>query len=153
MPLMEMTFPEGAVPDEKRDELFDGMTAALLKAEGAPDTEFFRNITWIHVNELPRRDVIANGRPLESPAVKVEVTTPQGALSDRRRKILVADLTAVIREATGIAEQDALMVWILCREIDEGSWGAGGGVVEFEALKAAAKQEREAAGTASAPVG
>ena len=80
------------------------------------------------------------------------MTTPPGALSDSRRKILVADLTAVIREATGIEEQDALMVWILCREIDEGSWGAGGGVVEFEALKAAAKQEREAAGTASAPV-
>lgn len=152
MPIMEVTMPEGAVPDDRRDELFDGMTTSLLKAEGAPDTEFFRNITWIHVNELPARNVLANGRPVAEPTVKVEVTTPQGALSDRRRKLLVADLTANIREATGIAEEDSLRIWILCREIDEGSWGAGGGVVEFEALKAAARQEREAEGTGTVTV-
>lgn len=150
MPIMEVTMPEGAVPDDRRDELFDGMTTSLLKAEGAPDTEFFRNITWIHVNELPGRNVLANGRPVAEPTVKVDVTTPRGALSNRRRKILVADLTGVIGEATGI--DDPLRIWILCREIDEGSWGAGGGVVEFEALKAAARQEREAEGTGTVTV-
>jgi len=144
---MEVTCPEGAILADKRDELMDNLTTSLLSAEGAPDTEFFRNITWIYVNELPAKGILANGRPLNEPTVKVEVTTPKGALSDRRRKLLVNDLTANVRQATGI--EDAMRIWILCREIDEGSWGAGGNVVEFEALRAAAKQERESAGTAS----
>jgi hypothetical protein len=33
-------------------------------------------------------------------------------------------------------------VWVLCREIDEGSWGAGGQVIRFQQLREAAAAER-----------
>ena len=38
-----------------------------------------------------------------------------------------------------------MRVWVLMREIDEGSWGAGGQVVQFKQLVEAAKAEREKA--------
>jgi phenylpyruvate tautomerase PptA (4-oxalocrotonate tautomerase family) len=145
MPLLDVTYPQGALSEDARERLADELTAALLRAERAPDTEFFRSITWLYLHELPVHAVRRAGRPADPPTFKVEATTPEGALSDRRRKEFVADATRAVREAAGIAEEDALRVWVLCHEVAEGSWGAAGQVVEFAALRAAAAQERERA--------
>jgi phenylpyruvate tautomerase PptA (4-oxalocrotonate tautomerase family) len=150
MPFMEVTYPQGALTDEARERLSDELTAALLRAERAPDTEFFRSITWLYLHELPAGTVRAAGRPVEAPTFRLEATTPQGALSDRRRKEFVADATRAVREAAGIPEEEGLRIWVLCKEIPEGSWGAAGQVVEFEALRAVAAQEREKAEAATA---
>jgi phenylpyruvate tautomerase PptA (4-oxalocrotonate tautomerase family) len=146
---MDVTYPAGTLTDDQRTELADGLTTVLLRAERAPDTEFFRSVTWVFVHELPEGAVLTAGRPVEQPIFRVECTTPQGALSDRRRQELVAEATRVVREVAGIAEEDAMRIFVLCREIDEGSWGAGGHVIQFEQLRAIAKNEREGA-TASA---
>ena len=75
------------------------------------------------------------------PHAIVQVTTPQGALSDRRRAGLAEDATKLVLEATGWGEEAGLRVWVLCREIDEGSWAANGQIIQFEQLRAAAKAE------------
>jgi phenylpyruvate tautomerase PptA (4-oxalocrotonate tautomerase family) len=142
MPIIDLTYPQGALEPDAREALVGELTTALLRAERAPDTEFFRNVTWVYVHELPAGDVYAAARPVEAPTFKVEVTTPEGALSDRRRAELVDAATAAVREVAGIPEEEALRVWVLCREIAEGSWGAGGHVVQFKALKEAAAAER-----------
>lgn len=145
MPILDVTYPAGALDAEQLDRLSDGLTTALLRAERAPDTAFFRNVTWLYLHELPAAHVRAAGRPVPAPTFRVDVTTPQGALSDRRREELVAATTAVVREVAGIPEEESLRVWVLCREIDEGSWGAAGHVVRYAALKEAAAAERAAA--------
>jgi phenylpyruvate tautomerase PptA (4-oxalocrotonate tautomerase family) len=145
MPLIDVTYPEGALDAQQSTELVEQLTTVLLRAERAPDTEFFRSITWVYLHELPAGAVLAGGRPVAQPTFRVEVTTPQGALSDRRRAEFVAEATRVVREVSGIAEQDALRIWVLCREIPEGSWGAAGQVVQYQQLVAAAKHQREQA--------
>lgn len=149
MPTMDLTYPAGALTPDAKGALDQELTTILLRAEGAPDTEFFRTVTWLFHHVLPVDDVVSAGAPAPAPLFRLEVTTPQGALSDRRRKQLVTEATAAIREAAGIPEEEALRVWVLCREIDEGSWGAGGHVIQFEQLKAAAKAQREAAAVQS----
>jgi phenylpyruvate tautomerase PptA (4-oxalocrotonate tautomerase family) len=143
MPMIDLTLPQSLLDAEKRTALVDELTTALLRAERAPDTEFFRSITWAFVHELPPTDVYVAGRPVAQPIIRLEVTTPEGALSDRRRGELVGAATRAIREATGIPEEEALRVWVICHEVPEGSWGAGGAVVQFQALRAAAAQEKE----------
>jgi phenylpyruvate tautomerase PptA (4-oxalocrotonate tautomerase family) len=145
MPLMEVTYPQGTLSAEQGAALADELTTVLLRAERAPDTEFFRSIAWVYLNELPPHAVIAGGRPVSAPTFRLDVTTPEGALSDRRRKELVAEATRVVREAAGIPEDQALRVWVLCHEVAEGSWGAGGQVIEFAALRAAAAKQAEGA--------
>jgi phenylpyruvate tautomerase PptA (4-oxalocrotonate tautomerase family) len=145
MPFFELSYPEGALSPDARATLVEGLTGALLRAERAPDTQFFRDVTWAHVNELPGDRVNAAGAPVSKPTFKLDVTTPEGALSDRRREELVGAATELIREAAGIPEEEALRVWVLCHEVAEGSWGAGGHVIRFEQLREAAKAEREAA--------
>ncbi|MFN8161688.1 MAG: tautomerase family protein [Solirubrobacterales bacterium] len=145
MPVFELTYPEGAIGPEAREELLEELTTALLRAERAPDTDFFRSITWSYVHELPEGAVRAAGKPVTEPTFKLEVTTPEGAFSDRRRAELVESATAAISEAAGLGPEDGLRVWVLMHEVAEGSWGAGGQVIRFQQLAEAAKQERESA--------
>jgi phenylpyruvate tautomerase PptA (4-oxalocrotonate tautomerase family) len=143
MPVFEVTYPEGALSADARAKMLEDLTTALLRAERAPDTDFFRNVTWSYVHELPAGSVNAAGRPVEAPTFKIDVTTPQGALSDRRREELVAAATSIVREAAGIPDDEALRVWVLMHEVAEGSWGAGGQVIRFEQLREIAKGQRE----------
>ena len=145
MPIMDVTYPAGTFSDDQRTELADALTTVLLRAERAPDTEFFRSVTWVFMHELPEGAVLTAGRPVEQPIFRVECITPQGALSDRRRQELVSEATRVIREAAGMGEEETMRIFVLCREIDEGSWGAGGHVIQFEQLRAIAKEQREGA--------
>jgi phenylpyruvate tautomerase PptA (4-oxalocrotonate tautomerase family) len=147
VPVFELTYPEGALEPDVRAQLMDDLTTALLRAERAPATQFFRDITWSYVHELPAGSVLAAGRPVDSrPTFKLDVTTPEGALSDRRREELVADATRLIREAAGIAEDDTLQrVWVLMHEVTDGQWGAGGHVIRFEKLREIARAEQEVA--------
>jgi phenylpyruvate tautomerase PptA (4-oxalocrotonate tautomerase family) len=146
MPMMNLTYPEGTFTPEARADLAERLTTALLRAERAPDTEFFRNITWVYVHELPEGTVLAAGRPVEEPIFRLDVTTPEGALSDRRRKEMVEEATRLILDAAGLTPEDSMRVWVLLHEVPEGRWGAAGQIIQFQQLVAAAKQERETAG-------
>lgn len=145
MPIFEITYPEGALEPDAREQLLEDLTTALLRAERAPDTEFFRNVTWSYIHELPASHVRAAGKAVDKPTFRIDVTTPQGALSDRRRQELTVEATRLVREAAGIPEEEALRVWVLMHEVAEGSWGAGGNVIQFEQLRQAAKAQREQA--------
>ena len=146
MPLMDLTYPAGALTPQASEALAEELTTVLLRAERAPDTEFFRNIAWLHVHELPKSAVLAAGRPVSEPTFRLDVTVPDGALSDRRKEELVGAATNALRDAAGIDESDAaalLRIWVLIREVPNGNWGAGGQVIRYEQLRAMAAGERE----------
>ena len=145
MPTIDLFCPAGALTDEQRSEVVEGLTTAMLAAERAPQTEFFRGITWVLVHELPAAHVFAAGRPVEQPIYRVNVTVPDGALSDRRKQELVESATKVIADAVGLTEADGLRVWVIVHEVPDGNWGAAGNVVRFEHLLGLAAREREAA--------
>jgi phenylpyruvate tautomerase PptA (4-oxalocrotonate tautomerase family) len=148
MPIMDLSYPAGALEPEARTALVDDLTTVLLRAERAPDTDFFRSIAWVYVHELPGGCVLASGRPVDEPTFRLQVTIPDGALSDRRKQELVENATKTIMNAAGLREGDALRVWVLINEVPDGNWGAAGNVIHFEQLRALAAKEREQAGSA-----
>ena len=143
MPLIELFVPEGALEADTRDRLVEELTTTLLRWEGAPDTEFFQSIMWVHVHELPAQAVNAAGAPVTEPHFRVDVTVPEGALSERRKEGAVKELTEAVMEAAGLDESAGLRVWVIVREVPEGNWGAGGQVVRFSQLRETAQRERE----------
>lgn len=144
MPLMELSYQEGAITPETRDQLVETLTTALLQAEGAPNTEFFRSVTWVLINERPAELVYA-GDKSDAGVVKLDVATPEGALNDERRAQMIKAGTDAIREAFGVADEDALKVWVLCRDVVDGGWGAAGNVIHYKELVEIAKAQREEA--------
>ena len=93
MPLIDLTLPQGSISPDDRAKLADELTAVVLRAERAPDTDFFRSVTWAFVHELPEGTITAGGA---EPAFRVVVTMPEGALSDRRKQELVSEATRLV---------------------------------------------------------
>jgi phenylpyruvate tautomerase PptA (4-oxalocrotonate tautomerase family) len=145
MPMIELTYPRGALAPDAREGLLDELATRLLAAERAPDTEFFRSITWVYANEIDPEALAVGGRPGGDPRFRIQVTVPDGALSDRRKGELVAAVNSAVLEAAGLDESEGLRVWTLIRDVPEGNWGAAGQQVRYEQLVEAAKTEREGA--------
>src|SRR5688500_14004898 len=89
MPMIELTYPKGAIESAARENLLDELATRLLSAEKAPDTEFLRSITWVYANEIDPADLAVGGKPGGDARFRVQITVPDGALSDRRKGILV----------------------------------------------------------------
>ena len=117
MPLIDLTYPAGTFTPEARTELADELGIVLRRAERAPETQFFRDITWVNIHELPEGTILAAGRPVQEPTFRMQVTIPEGALSDRRKAELMSEATRVISAAAGLGEADGLRVWVLVNEV------------------------------------
>ncbi|MET9681976.1 tautomerase family protein [Streptomyces coeruleorubidus] len=137
MPMIRLTVPTGALTDQGRTTVQRELAAVLLRWEGAPDTAFFRSQAWSYLVELPEGAQTTAGD--DKPRFLVEVTVPQGALSERRKAGLVEEATGTVLGAAGLGPDDALRVWVLVNEQPDGTWGAGGSVVRYADLVALAK--------------
>jgi phenylpyruvate tautomerase PptA (4-oxalocrotonate tautomerase family) len=140
VPVIRLTVPNGALTEEGRTTVQRELAAVLLRWEGAPDTPFFRAQAWSYLVELP--EGAQTTAEDEAPRFLVEVTVPEGALSERRRAGLVEDATRTVLTAAGLSPQDALRVWVLVHEQPDGTWGAGGSVVRYADLAALAQEQR-----------
>ncbi|MFM9628588.1 MULTISPECIES: tautomerase family protein [Streptomyces] len=137
MPMIRLTTQAGALTRQGRHSVQRDLAAALLRWEGAPDTAFFRAQAWSYLVELPQAAQITAED--DAPRFLVEVTVPQGALSERRKAGLVEEATKTVLAAAGLGRDDALRVWVLVHEQPDGTWGAGGSVVRHADLVALAK--------------
>jgi phenylpyruvate tautomerase PptA (4-oxalocrotonate tautomerase family) len=146
MPKLDLTIPADALSDDAKQQLTRDLGATLLHWEGAPDTEFFRSITWAHLHELPA-EAIQTPDGVAEPHAVIEISVPDGALNDKRKAGLVEDATKLVLDATGWGPEAGVRVWTLIRDVPEGNWGARGQVVHFEQLREAAKAEREQEGS------
>ncbi|MGW1271504.1 tautomerase family protein [Streptomyces sp. NPDC002491] len=140
MPLIRLTAPTGSLSEEGRACVQRDLAAVLLRWEGAPDTAFFRAQAWSYLVEIPEGAQITAED--NAPRFLVDVTVPQGALSERRRAGLVEEATKTVLSAAGLGPDDALRVWVLVNEQPDGAWGAGGSVIRHADLVALAKEKR-----------
>lgn len=145
MPLIDLTVPAGALAPEAKESLLEELATTLLHWEGAPDTEFFRSITWVYVHEIDPAALSIGGRGPGDARFRVDITVPEGALSERRKGGLVEGITKAVLGAAELEESEGMRVWTLIHEVPEGNWGAAGNVIRFAALREAAAAERERA--------
>ncbi|EFL21094.1 tautomerase enzyme superfamily protein [Streptomyces himastatinicus ATCC 53653] len=141
MPMIRLTAPTGALTEEGRAGIQRDLAALLLRWEGAPDTAFFRAQAWSHLIELP--EGAQTTAEDDAPRFLVDVTVPQGALSERRKAGLVEDATRAVLKAAGLSPDEALRVWVLIHEQPDGTWGAGGSVIRYADLVALASQSKQ----------
>ncbi|MDL9935274.1 tautomerase family protein [Gordonia sp. ABSL1-1] len=141
MPMIVLSLPTGVLDQDSRNSLRMTLAETLLHWEGAPDTDVFRALTWVRVDEVPDGGFGSLGDDL--PRFRVDVTVPAGALSDRRKTGLVQQVTTDVLNAAGLEQADALRVWVLIHEQPDGTWGAGGGIIRLADLVTVAKATKE----------
>jgi phenylpyruvate tautomerase PptA (4-oxalocrotonate tautomerase family) len=146
MPRLDLTITADVLTEEQKPEMLRELGAALLHWEGAPDTEFFRSITWAHLHEVPASSIqTPDGEA--APHAILDITVPGGALSERRKAGIVEDATKIVLDTTGWGAEAGVRVWVLIHDVPDGNWGAAGQVVRFEQLRDAAKAERDQEGS------
>src|SRR5436190_17908254 len=102
--MIRLTVPAGALTEEGRASIQRDLAGVLLRWEGAPDTAFFRAQAWSYLIELPEgAQVTAEDT---APRFLVEVTVPQGALSERRKAGLVEEATRTVLGAAGLPQDE-----------------------------------------------
>ena len=152
MPMIDLTFPSGALTLESQAELVDQLTAALLRNEGAPDNDRTRAMTWMYLHEVPPAAINVGGRPAGVPVYRVVITVPEGTLlhgpgpvGSTARRNLVSEVTDAVLAAEGgtPASADRGRVYCLVREISDGHWGALGSTIRMEEIASIASDEQE----------
>src|SRR3954470_21925918 len=91
MPMIQLTVPAGVLTVEARRGLQKALAATLLKWEGAPDTAFFRAQAWSRIDEVSGDGFTALED--DAPRFRLDVTVPEGGLSQRRKDGLVKEAT------------------------------------------------------------
>ena len=61
MPLVHVTVPEGSLSEARKQLMVEKVTAATLEAEGLPDNERTRMLTWVIINEVKEGNWGAGG--------------------------------------------------------------------------------------------
>ena len=137
MPMIDLTFVRGSLNDQALGLLTDELVAALLRAEGVPDTPFLRDNTLVYLHALDPAAQSVGGRGAGAPRFRVEMTVFEGTLSQDRKERLAADVHAAVCAAAGIEPEGerALHVWTLIHEIPEGNWAGGGKVIYYRQVK------------------
>lgn len=150
MPMIDLTYPEGALGAEQRAEAVEKLTAALLRNEGASDNEQTQAMSWTVVHELPAHALNVGGTPAERPVYRIEITVPAGTLlqgpgpvGTQSRRSLVREATEIVlaAEGTEYSDAEAGRVYCLVREVSDGYWGGMGTTFRMEDIVAVASPE------------
>lgn len=137
MPLIQVTAPHGALNRNDQDALVSRISDAVLKAERAPITDAgAQALAWATYQELPTDAVYVGGQVLGQPPLRINVTTPQGALDSVTRAELAQDVAAIVDEFIGVFE-GRLNHWIMLHEVAEGSWGGAGQIFPLAGIQTA----------------
>jgi phenylpyruvate tautomerase PptA (4-oxalocrotonate tautomerase family) len=150
MPLIDLTYPEGALDPAARAVAVERLTSALLEHEGASENDATRVMSRAFVHEIPPDAVNSGGRPAERPIYRLVFTVPEGTMlhgpgpfAAQSRCNLFREATEILLEAEG-AEQtpsDAGRVFCLLHEVPDGHWGGMGTVFRMEDIVAFANPD------------
>lgn len=139
MPFVELFVPKGSLDKEHREKIGGRLVSEVMLAEGAPETEAARAISWLVVNEIDAWFVGGRRLPAgEKPKYVVRVGVPAGSINDDKRADIVRRVTRVLADADEDPERfaQATSAWVHINEVPEGNWGAGGEIVRIEDIAA-----------------
>jgi phenylpyruvate tautomerase PptA (4-oxalocrotonate tautomerase family) len=137
MPLIQVTASQGTLNKNDQDTLMSRLSNAVLKSEGAPINDpGAQSLVWAYYNEEPNGAIYVGGENLEQPPIRINITTPEGALNDQTRKSLAEEIGAIVDDIVGPFE-GRLNHWAMLHELNEGGWAGGGQIFPLAGIQEA----------------
>jgi hypothetical protein len=137
MPLIQVTASQGTLNKNDQDILMSRLSNAVLKSEGAPINDpGAQSLVWAYYHESPTGAVYVGGENLEQSPIRIDVTTPEGALNDQTRKSLVEEIGVIVDDIVGPFE-GRLNHWAMLHELNEGGWAGGGQIFRLADIQGA----------------
>lgn len=150
MPMIDFTYPTGALEADAVATAVDRLTESLLRNEAATDNERIRAIAWAYVHEQPAGTLFGGGRPAELPYYRIQFTVPAGTLlhgpgpfaAEARAKLFREAAEIVLdAEGTPYGDADVARVWCFVTEVQDGFWGGLGTAFRMADIAAFARDE------------
>ncbi|MEU0026183.1 tautomerase enzyme [Streptomyces sp. NPDC006335] len=133
MTIITVNAPKGRLGVERRRELAETLTDAVLVPEVGQHAPAARGGFQVHFVERERDMIAIGGRLLADAAPDLDVMVIDIAVMDAAwqrdvRAAVIERVLAALAAACGL-EKPSPAWWVNFRVIDEGSWGSSGGVL------------------------
>jgi phenylpyruvate tautomerase PptA (4-oxalocrotonate tautomerase family) len=147
MPMIDFTYPEGALREGQPQQIAERFVPILAKWEGLPDHARLMANIWVLLHEMKAKDIIIGGRTSDprNPLYRLIITVPRGLLDAEHKRGLVDELTRtvlevdarpVFTEARPGHSEGPLRVYSLINEVPYEDWGYDGYIWTPQELRA-----------------
>ena len=138
MPYITVKAPAGALDDEAKAALTNGICAAAAECEQVPDDPKMRALCVVTIEEIDAGNRTYGGRDLSQMLVPFDavVNIPKGILDDRSRARFVELLHQAVIDALP-GEKRRITSSFIINEIEDGTWGVSGSLWKLPDFAAA----------------
>jgi hypothetical protein len=128
MPLIDLTYPAGALTEKAKQDLRKNMWRICLRWEAIPRNEATASICWAYFDERPRNQISAGGEPLEQNIYRIQVQVMVGFMDQDRIDGMLSELTQAVIDADGTKGNGKPRVFCILQEVPSGAWAIDGKV-------------------------
>ncbi|MDT7680155.1 MAG: hypothetical protein QOG57_465 [Pseudonocardiales bacterium] len=127
MPMIDLTYPAGAMSESAKTELLQTLWRTCLRWEALPESPATASIAWVYLDERPPAHISVGGAEPARPVYRAQVSVMAGFMEQSRIDGLVREVTDAILKADGGGSDGATpRVFCLVAEIPSGTWGVDG---------------------------
>ena len=145
MPIVDLTVAEGALEDQKRQELLDRVGRIAIVYEGLSGSKFAESFTWVYLHELPAANVTQVSGVPPKPLYRFVFTTLQTLLDNESKHRLGEEVARAVYDIEGSkwdAKEAHNRVWVFYDDYRQGDWIVGGQINAIKDLRAEVEKER-----------
>jgi phenylpyruvate tautomerase PptA (4-oxalocrotonate tautomerase family) len=141
MPIMHVHYPAGALDRERKADLAERLTKALIAMEGGADTDGGRAFASVLFTPVTADDWWIGGRQddtyVSSPGrFLVHVTIPEGYMNKVQKSEVHAQVNDAILAVVGgdATSESGASILVVIDEVTEGNWGAAGRTISLASI-------------------
>jgi phenylpyruvate tautomerase PptA (4-oxalocrotonate tautomerase family) len=137
MPVIDVTYPAGALNPEAQAAVAAQLTDILMEIEGTRGIAAIAAGTWLLLHEASPNTLAVGGK-FSPDRYRVEIATPEGTLSLPQKAELIRRVTDALLHIQGVEPDTAQRARIYCliSEIPDGGWGFVGQAITREYAQA-----------------
>lgn len=127
MPLIDVTYPKGALTAQAVKTLEAKLWSTALRWEAIEVNASSATVAWVYMDERPPQSVSVGGRPMSQNVYRINVRVMAGFMDQQRIDGMAKELTDAILAADGTpGDGSGPRVFCIVEEIPSGVWSIDG---------------------------
>jgi phenylpyruvate tautomerase PptA (4-oxalocrotonate tautomerase family) len=135
MPIMYLSYTEGAFTHDGLDSLAKRITQNAIELEKLPSDDWVRSTTLLYSHAYPQAHVYHGGKPGGNKFITLDINVIQGGYSATTKTELIKRVTEAMEEYGNLPKDEPRRVYVLIREVAESNLGFDGNNINLEVLR------------------
>jgi phenylpyruvate tautomerase PptA (4-oxalocrotonate tautomerase family) len=135
MPIMYLSYTEGAFTHDSLDSLAKQITQDAIELEKLPWDDWVRSTTLIYSHAYPPAHVYHGGKPDGNKFIALDINDIQGGYSATTKTELIQRVTGAMERYGNLPKDEPSRIYVLIREVAEANMGFDGNNIDLEVLR------------------